>query len=574
MAETMEQYMSKTRADYGSGVARPKIEDKDKFELKGQFLKELPIQAQLNNLGREIKRVNEKVYAAQERGFGSLPSSTEANPRDQVKSISTTIEADSCPISRIGSSQYAVSTRQSRTLMYETRQTKIPFPSRLNSYYYEENKGTYGPQFSEAYSEASHINNSIPRKEKDPGTISVLHSRPPNLGLGELAHTKLTVELPDMTVKYPKGIAENILGRPFLSTARAKIDVYKRKINLRVGEERIVFTSVKPASSLIKRVYMLSLRERVELDLEARLIGETLMLNRSLDPFFEDYTELNDLNKPFELRRNQGDDLMPTIEEGEVIEEFRTWDDELDDGIDDYPSYCDYDKKIHIDCAHNLKLSCMIGFEFTYANFFPLLYVNVMFKKFHNSILKEKLEYKENNVVGSLMNIPIFVEIFSVMTDFAVLENTDTYRDEGMGDESKYENPSNIATNSFFFAYEVRGIEKQSLTKRKYYNASNSINELPNKRRCKAEKFEAIQYSLGPNEEYIAIRSYEYDIWERNEDNMSKICQDIFHKKDKGWKDLVKEISMNIGGEFMNMEILKCWSVETSRQLFNTKYRS
>nr|GEW19783.1 hypothetical protein [Tanacetum cinerariifolium] len=41
MAETMEQYMSKTRADYGSGVARPKIENKDNFKLKGQFLKEL-----------------------------------------------------------------------------------------------------------------------------------------------------------------------------------------------------------------------------------------------------------------------------------------------------------------------------------------------------------------------------------------------------------------------------------------------------------------------------------------------------------------------------------------------------
>ncbi|GKC49227.1 hypothetical protein Tco_1071972 [Tanacetum coccineum] len=40
MAETME-YMSKTQANYGSGVARPKIEDKDNFELKGQFLKEL-----------------------------------------------------------------------------------------------------------------------------------------------------------------------------------------------------------------------------------------------------------------------------------------------------------------------------------------------------------------------------------------------------------------------------------------------------------------------------------------------------------------------------------------------------
>ncbi|GKC00567.1 hypothetical protein Tco_0986703 [Tanacetum coccineum] len=41
MAETMEQYMSKTRAEYGSGVARPKIDDKDNFELKGLFLKEL-----------------------------------------------------------------------------------------------------------------------------------------------------------------------------------------------------------------------------------------------------------------------------------------------------------------------------------------------------------------------------------------------------------------------------------------------------------------------------------------------------------------------------------------------------
>ncbi|GJX58947.1 hypothetical protein Tco_0290337 [Tanacetum coccineum] len=104
----MEQYMRKTQADYGLGVARPKIEDKDNFELKGQFLKELrtntfsgsdhedanehiekvleivdlfhipnitidqvmlraflSIQAQLNNLGREIKKVNEKVYAAQ-----------------------------------------------------------------------------------------------------------------------------------------------------------------------------------------------------------------------------------------------------------------------------------------------------------------------------------------------------------------------------------------------------------------------------------------------------------------------------------------------------------------------------
>ncbi|GKC91038.1 homeodomain-like protein [Tanacetum coccineum] len=40
-AETMEQYMSKTRTDYGLGVVRPKIKDKDNIKLKGQFLKEL-----------------------------------------------------------------------------------------------------------------------------------------------------------------------------------------------------------------------------------------------------------------------------------------------------------------------------------------------------------------------------------------------------------------------------------------------------------------------------------------------------------------------------------------------------
>ncbi|GJR64334.1 hypothetical protein Tco_0010399 [Tanacetum coccineum] len=35
-------------------------------------------------------------------------------------------------------------------------------------------------------------------------------------------------------------------------------------------------------------------------------------------------------------------------------------------------------------------------------------------------------------------------------------------------------------------------------------------------------------------------------------------------------QDLVKEISMNIGGEFINLEIVKCWSLEPSRRLSNT----
>ncbi|GJT71983.1 hypothetical protein Tco_1031269 [Tanacetum coccineum] len=78
---------------------------------------------------------------------------------------------------------------------------------------------------------------------------------------------------------------------------------------------------------------------------------------------------------------------------------------------------------------------------------------------------------------------------------------------------------NNTTTDSFFKPYlithrksDTKKEDEQSQTKLKYSNTCNSIDEQHNKRRCKAEKFEAIQYSLGPNKEYIATRSYEYDI--------------------------------------------------------------
>ncbi|GKE45319.1 RNA-directed DNA polymerase, eukaryota [Tanacetum coccineum] len=143
----------------------------------------------------------------------------------------------------------------------------------------------------------------MPQKEKDPGSFTLpcfIHniyfdkalvdlgasmiviplSTYTNFGLGILSHTRLTMELADRTIKQPRGIAENvlvrigkfifpidfiildipedndvplILGRPFLSNAHSKIDVFKRKITLRVEEEKLVFKSVKPATSVIKR---------------------------------------------------------------------------------------------------------------------------------------------------------------------------------------------------------------------------------------------------------------------------------------------------------------------------------
>ncbi|GKB78406.1 hypothetical protein Tco_0945301 [Tanacetum coccineum] len=48
--------------------------------------------------------------------------------------------------------------------------------------------------------------------------------------------------------------------------------------------------------------------------------------------------------------------------------------------------------------------------------------------------MKDKMVYKGDNVVGALMNVPIIVGTFFVVTDFAVLEDMDAYRDERMDD--------------------------------------------------------------------------------------------------------------------------------------------
>ncbi|GJS18311.1 putative ribonuclease H-like domain-containing protein [Tanacetum coccineum] len=205
-------YGRKIKQIYGGEESTKIHEEKLQFDLERfELQRMLP-----KNQGASIKtleiQIGQMSKVLQERGFGSLPSSTETNPRDHVKSISTTVEADASSIRRIGSHQYC-----------------------LNDYYCENKKGSYGPQFSEAYSYgASHIDKSIPRKEKDPGSftlpcyinnvcfdnaladlgasVSVMPlSTYLNLGLGELAHTKLTVELADRTVKYPKEFAENVL---------------------------------------------------------------------------------------------------------------------------------------------------------------------------------------------------------------------------------------------------------------------------------------------------------------------------------------------------------------------------
>ncbi|GJS19088.1 DNA-directed DNA polymerase [Tanacetum coccineum] len=104
--------------------------------------------------------------------------------------------------------------------------------------------------------------NKPPLKEKDPGSFTIpcdirkLHinnaladlgasiSLMPykmyeKLGLGEPTTTRMSLELADRSIQYPRGVPI-ILGRPFLATARAMIDVFNKKITLRVGDDELL----------------------------------------------------------------------------------------------------------------------------------------------------------------------------------------------------------------------------------------------------------------------------------------------------------------------------------------------
>ncbi|GJT81967.1 reverse transcriptase domain-containing protein [Tanacetum coccineum] len=147
------------------------------------------------------------------------------------------------------------------------------------------------------------ILNKVPKKLEDPGkflipcalqeldrtnaladsgaSINLLpHSIYKQLGLGALKPTRMTLELANRSVTHPMGIAEDvvvrvdgftfladfvvvnfepdprvpiILGRPFLRTAKALIDLYEEKLTLRVGSDELVFYAEKSEKSKNKQ---------------------------------------------------------------------------------------------------------------------------------------------------------------------------------------------------------------------------------------------------------------------------------------------------------------------------------
>ncbi|GJS17348.1 retrovirus-related pol polyprotein from transposon TNT 1-94 [Tanacetum coccineum] len=143
-----------------------------------------------------------------------IRASTDAAIRNQGASIKTL------------SGPYIVLDTQYSSLSSET----IMFPSRLHGYCCDNWKEASEVKILEIYE------HTLPQKEKDRGSFTIpcfiyivcfdkslvdlrasVSVMPfftySNLGLADLAHTRLTIELADRTIKHPRGIAEKVLVR-------------------------------------------------------------------------------------------------------------------------------------------------------------------------------------------------------------------------------------------------------------------------------------------------------------------------------------------------------------------------
>ncbi|GJR89878.1 hypothetical protein Tco_0213889 [Tanacetum coccineum] len=97
------------------------------------------------------------------------------------------------------------------------------------------------------------------------------------------------------------------------------------------------------------------------------------------------------------------------------------------------------------------------------------------------------------------------------------------------GKKSEYGNTLNTTTNSFFKAHDEQDIEEGNALRQMKRKEDNNNDEQPNKKVCKAEKFEAIKYSLGPNEEYKAIKKGQ---WMEGDTNEMKKAREKVQLKD------------------------------------------
>ncbi|GJW44874.1 reverse transcriptase domain-containing protein [Tanacetum coccineum] len=144
----------------------------------------------------------------------------------------------------------------------------IPYPSRLNDQKLHEKANNQMLKFIQIFQRLHFDISFTDALLYMPKFASTFKSLLKNCSLSELTSTRMTLELADRSVDHPKGVAKDvfvkvgkfyfqvdfvvvdydvdprvplILGRPYLRTARALIDVYGEELTIRVDDEAITF---------------------------------------------------------------------------------------------------------------------------------------------------------------------------------------------------------------------------------------------------------------------------------------------------------------------------------------------
>ncbi|GJW57254.1 hypothetical protein Tco_0103985 [Tanacetum coccineum] len=165
----------------------------------------------MEHLEEEIKKVNEKVYAAQVRW-------------EQCKGPHYTKD---CPQKEEGKTlEEAYYTNLNSTPLYKARQTTAPFPNRLDNHYCKE-EGNYGPKFTEACG-ALCFNNVIPQKEKDPRSFTL----PCFINDFCFDNALILQVLENMDAYRDEGMAMLFLAEPFIREVDIKRKLSKELITL------------------------------------------------------------------------------------------------------------------------------------------------------------------------------------------------------------------------------------------------------------------------------------------------------------------------------------------------------
>ncbi|GJT57604.1 hypothetical protein Tco_0992658 [Tanacetum coccineum] len=274
MAETMVQYMSKTRADYGSGIARPKIEDKDSFELKCQFLKEL----RTNTFsGSDHEDANEHIEKDLEIvDLLHIPNIT----IDQVM-------LRAFPMFLTGAASRWLRNKPSGSITtWEDLKTNIQ--AQLNNLGREikkSNEKVYAAQVGCEQCKGPYYTKDCPLKEE-------------RKTLEEAYYTQFGAPF--------QGGGYRVIALGFHQRNNVNPSYQERRQSMEETLSKFMTPSDIPSALDPRRRPFLSIAH-------AKIVV-----------FKKDYFEkLNDLNVPLELRRDQVDDLIPTNEEGKVVEEFR-----------------------------------------------------------------------------------------------------------------------------------------------------------------------------------------------------------------------------------------------------------